>query len=145
MKATIAKDFHWEMGHRLPYHDGGCQNIHGHSYTMRVEISGDIDERGMVIDYFDLKAAVQPIVERLDHSFLCSESDETMCAFFKDNPMKVNMVSFHSTAENIALFILREITPSIEAYPNVDVLTVRLHETKHTFAEVSVEMKNYRS
>jgi 6-pyruvoyltetrahydropterin/6-carboxytetrahydropterin synthase len=144
MKATIAKDFHWEMGHRLPYHDGGCQNIHGHSYSMRVEISGDIDERGMVIDYFDLKAAVQPIVERLDHSFLCSDSDDIMCAFFRDNPMKVNMVSFHSTAENIALFILREITPAIALYPTVDTLTVRLCETARTFAEVSVNIKKHQ-
>ena len=143
MKATIAKDFNWEMGHRLPYHDGGCQNIHGHSYSMRVEVTGDIDERGMVIDYFDLKAAVQPIVERLDHSFLCSKSDELMCTFFRDNPMKVNMVSFHSTAENIALFIMREITPEIAKYPNVDILKVRLCETARTFAEVSVDMKAY--
>ncbi len=144
MKATIAKDFNWEMGHRLPYHDGGCQNIHGHSYSMRVEVSGNIDERGMVIDYFDLKAAVKPIVDRLDHSFLCSESDEVMCAFFRDNPMKVNMVPFYSTAENIALFMLEAIAPVIAVYSNVEVLTVRLCETERTFAEVSVEMKKYR-
>ncbi|MGA1250362.1 MAG: 6-pyruvoyl trahydropterin synthase family protein, partial [Candidatus Kapaibacteriota bacterium] len=53
MISRIAKEFHWEMGHRLPFHDGGCQNIHGHSYTMRVEVIGEIDPAtGMVIDYF---------------------------------------------------------------------------------------------
>ncbi len=141
MKATIAKDFHWEMGHRLPYHDGGCQNIHGHSYSMRVEVSGEIDTRGMVIDYFDLKRAVMPIIDTLDHSFLCSDSDTAMIEFFEKHPMKVKVVSFHSTAENIALMILSEITPIIRQFPNVETLSVRLHETARTFAEVSVNLR----
>ncbi len=52
MESRIAKEFHWEMGHRLPFHQGGCQNIHGHSYTMRVEIIGTIDPAtGMVIEH----------------------------------------------------------------------------------------------
>jgi len=39
----IAKEFKWEMGHRLPEHFGQCKNIHGHSYKMLVEFEGEID------------------------------------------------------------------------------------------------------
>ena len=40
----IAKEFNWEMGHRLPEHFGKCKNIHGHSYKMMVELEGDLDD-----------------------------------------------------------------------------------------------------
>ena len=29
MRTTISKQFRWEMGHRLPFHEGLCKNIHG--------------------------------------------------------------------------------------------------------------------
>ena len=29
----IAKEFRWEMGHRLPEHFGLCKNIHGHCHS----------------------------------------------------------------------------------------------------------------
>jgi 6-pyruvoyltetrahydropterin/6-carboxytetrahydropterin synthase len=64
----IAKEFKWEMGHRLPEHFDKCKNIHGHSYKMIVELEGEILESGMVMDYYDLKKIINPIVEKLDHS-----------------------------------------------------------------------------
>lgn len=138
MTANISKEFHWEMGHRLPFHSGGCENIHGHSYVMRVELEGDIDDKGMVVDYFDVKATVQPLVDLMDHSFLCAESDEVMRAFFDKNPtLKVNYVAFHSTAENIALYLLGEIKKEFIKFPSVKKITVRVFETERTFAEVS--------
>lgn len=144
MESRIAKEFHWEMGHRLPYHQGGCQNIHGHSYTMRVEVIGIIDPAtGMVIDYFDMKALVEPLIDRLDHSFLLDSSDHVLVDFFKQHPMKVNVVDFYSTAENIAHYILRELIPGFSAFPSVHRLIIRLRETENTFAEA--EHYYYRS
>ncbi len=140
MIARIAKDFHWEMGHRLPYHDGGCQNVHGHSYRMRVELVGEVDAQGMVMDYFDIKAAVEPLIERLDHSFLCDESDDVMKALFNKQSFKVNYVPFYTTAENIAHYILQELLPSFRGRPGLQSLTVRLHETERTFAELSAQL-----
>ena len=136
MISRIAKEFHWEMGHRLPFHDGGCQNIHGHSYTMRVEVIGEIDPAtGMVIDYFDMKSLVQPLIDTLDHSFLLDSSDQILVEFFKEHPMKVKIVDFYSTAENIAHYILGELIPGFSAFPSVQSITIRLRETENTFAE----------
>jgi len=42
------------MAHRLPFHDGGCRNVHGHSYSMTIELVGEPDRNGMVLDYFDM-------------------------------------------------------------------------------------------
>ena len=77
----IAKEFHWEMGHRLPEHFGKCKNIHGHSYKMIVEIEGDVLESGMVMDYYDLKKIITPIVEELDHAFLVYKDDVQIIKF----------------------------------------------------------------
>lgn len=132
---TIAKDFHWEMGHRLPFHNGGCKNIHGHSYRMRVIIEGELDEHGMVMDYFDMKEIIEPLVDRIDHSFLCDDRDEEMLAFFAKNPLKHVVVPFHTTAENLCGWFLQEIATLMKPYPNVLSITVRIHETERAYAE----------
>ncbi len=72
----IAKEFRWEMGHRLPEHFGQCKNRHGHSYKMLVEFEGELDENGMVIDYYDVEKIVKPIIEKLDHAFLVNKNDK---------------------------------------------------------------------
>jgi 6-pyruvoyltetrahydropterin/6-carboxytetrahydropterin synthase len=140
MTTRIAKEFRWEMAHRLPYHTSGCQNIHGHSYRLWVEIEGEPDEtRGMVLDYLDLKSAVEPLVKQLDHAFLCDRSDELMTRFFRENTLKVVYVDFPTTAENIAAYLMKEIAKRLRESQSVLLkrLRIRLHETERTFAEVS--------
>ncbi len=142
MKTRIAKDFRWEMGHRLPFHSGGCQNLHGHSYRLRVEIIGEVNEYGMVIDYFDLKTIVQPLVDTLDHAFIYSEDDRVMHKFFDANPMKTIVVPFSTTAENIAAYILNYLSDVFSSKNDdrrISALIVRLYETETTFAELQME------
>jgi 6-pyruvoyl tetrahydropterin synthase/QueD family protein len=83
MKTTIAKEFKWEMSHRLPYHNGPCRNIHGHTYKMRIEISGEPDKQGMLIDYFTITKIVEPLLEKLDHCFVCDDKDIDLIEFLK--------------------------------------------------------------
>ena len=90
---TVAKDFNFEAAHSLPHlpewHK--CRRLHGHSYQFRVEVDGEIDERGFVIDYAEISEAVNPIVKRLDHFNLNEIFD------------------FHTTAENLAVWLYNEI------------------------------------
>lgn len=136
----IAKDFHWEMGHRLPFHEGGCRNVHGHSYRMRLVVTGTLDENGMVVDYFDLRRIVDPIVNRVDHSFLCDESDKDMLDFLEQHNMKRVVVQFPSTAENIAGWLLEQAVKGLDGYSNITSVAVRLHETVNTYAEARMLM-----
>ena len=138
----IAKEFHWEMGHRLPFHTGGCQNIHGHSYRMRVELEGTVDENGMVLDYFDLKEIVEPIIERIDHSFLCDSNDMQMLDFFAHNPLKHVVVPFRTTAENITAWMIEEIGERLSTSHNITQLSIRLMETERVYAEMSAPIHN---
>jgi 6-pyruvoyltetrahydropterin/6-carboxytetrahydropterin synthase len=143
MNTRIAKEFHWEMAHRLPFHTGGCQNLHGHSYKLWVEVEGEPNtQTGMVMDYLDLKRAAQPLVDTLDHSFLCDRSDSIMMAFFAEYPLKVNVVDFPTTAENLAAHLLEQIASRLQeqvqdtAHFHLQRLRVRVQETERTYAEV---------
>lgn len=133
----IAKEFHWEMGHRLPFHDGGCRNVHGHSYRMRLIVAGHPDENGMVVDYFDLRRIITPFVDSLDHAFLCDRSDAPMLAFLEEQDLKRVVVDFPSTAENIAGWMLEEVAERLSDRKNLTRIAVRLHETERTYAEAS--------
>ena len=132
--AKIARLFHWEMGHRLPFHDSGCANIHGHSYRLWVEVHGSCDEHGMLIDYGHLKLSVQPVIETLDHAFLCAESDGVMKEFLLAQGFKSVFVPFHSTAENICLYLLDRIWDALSSYPRISGVIVKLHETDNSYA-----------
>lgn len=130
----IARLFHWEMGHRLPFHDGGCANIHGHSYRMWVEVEGICDENGMLIDYGDLKKAIQPIIDPLDHAFLCAESDVTMREFLEAQRFKFVLVPFHSTAENISAYLVENIWSVLEPFSRITGVSIKLHETDNSYS-----------
>ena len=55
----VSKEFSFDMAHLLDGHDGKCQNLHGHTYKLQVEITGHLITHGakksMVMDFSDLK------------------------------------------------------------------------------------------
>jgi 6-pyruvoyltetrahydropterin/6-carboxytetrahydropterin synthase len=69
----LTKEFRFEASHQLPAHDGKCARLHGHSWRGRVVVRGDVlvdsgPKVGMLLDYGDIKRAVEPLVrEHLDH------------------------------------------------------------------------------
>ncbi|MGB5289061.1 MAG: 6-carboxytetrahydropterin synthase [Ignavibacteriaceae bacterium] len=136
----IAKEFRWEMGHRLPEHFGQCKNIHGHSYKMLVEFEGDLDEKGMIIDYYDVEKIINPIVEKLDHSFMVNKNDKTVLEFLEKMNSKKVVVEFQSTAENICNFILGEVKKT-NLPSNIKSIKVRVYETTHDYAEETLNLR----
>lgn len=133
----IAKEFHWEMGHRLPEHFGKCKNIHGHSYKMIVELEGDLNESGMIMDYYDLKTIVRPVIEDLDHAFMVYGKDQEIIRFLESVKSKKVIVGFQSTVENISKYILAEIKKQ-NLPSNIKKLKVRIFESVDDYAEEEV-------
>lgn len=69
----LVKDFRFEAAHYLPNVPEGhkCRRMHGHSFRGEVAVRGPVDARtGWVMDFADLRAAVDPLVKRLDHYLL---------------------------------------------------------------------------
>ncbi|MDY6981950.1 MAG: 6-carboxytetrahydropterin synthase QueD [Pseudomonadota bacterium] len=69
----IYKEFTFEAAHLLPAVPAGhkCGRLHGHSFRVEVHVGGDLDATlGWVMDFADIKAAVKPVIARLDHYYL---------------------------------------------------------------------------
>ncbi|MBX3096827.1 MAG: 6-carboxytetrahydropterin synthase [Fimbriimonadaceae bacterium] len=133
MEVTISKEFRWEMGHRLPGHPL-CGSPHGHSYRLIVEVTGEPDASGMVMDYGLMSEVVKPIIQQLDHSFFVDPDDKIMAEVIDKNGFKKCALPFRSTAENIAAWILEQIAPTLPE--NVREAVVTVCETERTSATV---------
>ena len=106
----ICKVFDFEAAHRLPHVPPGhkCARLHGHSFRVGVYVSGPVGrDTGWVMDFADIKAAVDPIHRQLDHYYL-NEIEGL------ENP----------TSENLARWIWRRLKPAL---PLLSKLVV--HET----------------
>jgi len=68
---TVFKEYSFSAAHAIRGHAGGCQNLHGHNYRVRVHVeAATLDALGMVIDFADLKAIVADVVGRFDHAVI---------------------------------------------------------------------------
>jgi len=119
----ITKEFNWHMAHRLNDHKGLCNNIHGHTYKLIVEVERTTEEKvikddksskDMVIDFTDLKNAVnEVIVDKFDHSLVIYEKDEdgkSIAEFAKEKiKQKVLYLPCRTTAERMAQWMYDEL------------------------------------
>ena len=106
----IFKVFSLESAHRLPNVPAGhkCARVHGHSFRVEIHVRGAVDDHlGWVMDFADVKAAFEPLFQRLDHHYL------------NDVPGLEN-----PTSENLARWIWRELEPALPQLSKVVV-----HET----------------
>jgi len=105
------------MGHRVMNHRSVCKGLHGHRYKAEICLEGDIvsesgvSEEGMVVDFADIKKIANSFIqEKLDHAFMVWEKDTELLDFFqKSEGHKPVIVSFTSTAENVASYIFNEL------------------------------------
>jgi len=136
----IAKDFRWEMAHRLQCHKGKCFNLHGHSYKMQVEFEGIVNEAtGMVLDYFDVKDFVAPLVDELDHTVIIWEKDSILIDKISELNSAHVIVPFETTAENLVGYFLDKISKT-NLPKEIVKIKVRVCETENTYAEDSVKI-----
>lgn len=142
----VAKVFRWEGAHRLPWHEGGCENLHGHSYRMEVEVEGTSDARGMVIDFKDIKALLKPLVKAWDHAVLVASSDSKLLEAVELLDSKHFILPFDSTSENLCQFVLDYLGSQGYAQLQalgITTLRVRVQETETCYAERAQPLSAY--
>lgn len=110
MRARLTKDFTFEAAQTLPNAPAGhkCKLMHGHSFKVEISVEGEVDpEIGWVYDHALISRAMNPLLERLDHSYL-NEVDGL------ENP----------TIENMAAWFWRKLEPDCPG-----LCEIVLHET----------------
>ncbi|KGQ48603.1 6-carboxytetrahydropterin synthase QueD [Gallibacterium anatis] len=135
----VAKEFSFDMAHLLDGHDGKCQNLHGHTYKLQVIVSGETEDngakKGMVIDFADLKRAVNElIISPMDHAFIYDQSSERetkIAQLLQQLNSKTFALAVRSTAENLAQFIFQRLQENVGFHLH----SIRLWETPTSFAE----------
>ena len=73
MRARLTKDFTFEAAQTLPNVPAGhkCRRMHGHSFKVEISIEGEVDPQlGWIYDHSRISDAMEPLLERLDHSYL---------------------------------------------------------------------------
>ena len=103
----LVKDFRFEAAHFLPNVPEGhkCRRIHGHSFRGEVAVRGPVgDHTGWVMDFADLKQAVEPLIDRLDH-YLLNEVEGLQ------NP----------TSERIAMWLWDRLAPALPSLHRVTI------------------------
>jgi 6-pyruvoyltetrahydropterin/6-carboxytetrahydropterin synthase len=140
----VAKEFRWEMGHRLPEHFGNCKNIHGHSYKMIVEFEGEMNKDEMIIDFYDVDKMIKPLIEKHDHAFMVNKNDKEVVEFLEKMKSKMLVVEFNSTVENICKFVLSEIK-KVDLPKNISSVSVRIYETNEDYAEEKLHLTTLKS
>jgi 6-pyruvoyltetrahydropterin/6-carboxytetrahydropterin synthase len=115
MNLLLSQEFKFDAAHNLINYKGKCENLHGHTYKLRVTLAGQADpESGMIVDFGFLKNRVQErIIDRLDHSY-------------------INEIVKISTAENIAYWIWNEIEGIFKS-GNYELQEIVLWETDTSF------------
>lgn len=127
----------FEASHYLPFYDGVCNNLHGHSYKLEISVTDDNGEEkhmmsgvdyvnpnehkfkcltGMVLDMKILKNIVKEVTKELDHKHL-------------------NTVISNPTAENILMWLYYHLAGKLEEHYQVHICHMKLWETETNFAE----------
>lgn len=126
----VTRQIDFCYGHRLLNYDGKCRFLHGHNGRAEIVIEAEsLDNRGMVLDFSDIKRVVSRwIDDTLDHRMLLHRDDPAV-AMLQDMGEPLFLMDANPTAENIVKLIY-EFTAN-HGFPIVE---ARLWETPNCFA-----------
>jgi 6-pyruvoyltetrahydropterin/6-carboxytetrahydropterin synthase len=126
----VTRIIHFCYGHRLMNYEGKCKHLHGHNGRVEVELtSAHLDNRGMVMDFSDIKRQLQTWIDaELDHKMLLRKDDPAV-SVLEQLGEPLHLFDENPTAENIAKHICDQAQRM-----HFPVTSVRLWETENACA-----------
>lgn len=148
--------FKFSCGHFLIFPDGSKERIHGHNYQVKVRIHGDLSDRGLVLDFIQVKPHIRRLCDQLDEHFLLpgehpdllwQERDDGHtefaykdCRYLLPSEEVIVLPINNSSVENISAWFGRELKRRLrEAFPEV-----RLHVIEVAVAETAGQYGVFR-
>ena len=117
-EVMIERNF--SSAHQLRGYKGKCENLHGHNYKIEIYARGrELDNIGLLVDFGELKAAADEVVQYLDHRNI--------------NELPPFDVELNPSAENLARYILERIASRV-GDERVKIYKVRCFETPTSVA-----------
>lgn len=101
----------FDAAHFLSGYEGKCRNIHGHRWRVVATVQGEAlqaegTQRGMLMDFGDLKTDLKALGDRFDHSLILeigSLKEATLKALMEED-FHLEFVPFRTTAENFSRY-----------------------------------------
>ncbi|HEX8491410.1 MAG TPA: 6-carboxytetrahydropterin synthase QueD [Pyrinomonadaceae bacterium] len=122
-EVMIERNF--SSAHQLRGYKGKCENLHGHNYKIEIYARGrELDNIGLLVDFVELKAAADEVVQYLDHRNI--------------NELKPFDVELNPSAENLARFIWERVSARV-GDERVQIYKVRCFETPTSVATYQVD------
>jgi 6-pyruvoyltetrahydropterin/6-carboxytetrahydropterin synthase len=140
----------FSAGHFITLADDVCEPVHGHNWTVGIDVGGRPDPHGMVVDFIALRDAASAIVACLDHRMLLPTANRWLGVTTAPGPggRPETTVTFgdrrwvfpadecvllpvvNTTAEWLAWWIGQELRAALEArgLPRPDLLRVAVDE-----------------
>lgn len=109
----ITRLFTFSAAHRIEGHPK-CGRLHGHNYEVDVFIGSDTLRDGMVLDFAELDRIVKPIIDSLDHRYICSDFDTSdHIRWACDESEYIQLPIKQTTAEQLAKWLYLAITKAL--------------------------------
>lgn len=135
--------FKFSCAHFLIFPDGSKERIHGHNYNVDAEIEGQLTDKGIVIDFIQVKPVIRELCDWLDeHWILPGEHPELEIKNREDGHTEVKYREFNylapteeiivlpinnTSAENFSTWIGRELVKRIgERFGKTQIEKLRL-------------------
>jgi 6-pyruvoyltetrahydropterin/6-carboxytetrahydropterin synthase len=141
----------FSSAHIIPEYEK-CGRLHGHTYAVHIKISGEPDDKGIIIDFSILKNILKKITGELDHKILIPEKSKVIKIVKEKKSVKINSLGndyifplndcvflpINSTsAENLASHILNIILEKLSLPENVDGIEIGVDEGYGQGARIS--------
>lgn len=101
-RLRVASEF--SSSHQLRHYEGKCENMHGHNFSVEVDVVGEkLDPKlGILMDFKELKRLLATVTDELDHRHL-----NDLPEFAEHNP----------SSELLARHIYRRLLVLLASYP----------------------------
>jgi 6-pyruvoyltetrahydropterin/6-carboxytetrahydropterin synthase len=125
MAFVVTKRLEFCYGHRLLNYEGNCKHLHGHNAMVEIDIAAEeLDDRGMVVDFTDVKRLVKTWIDReLDHRMIL-RADDPLVPLLRAQGEPIVTIADNPTAERLAQLIFEQ-TQTL----GFNVVAVRFWET----------------
>ena len=133
-----------------------CGRLHGHTYAVHVKVTGDPDEKGIIIDFSLLKDVLRQIVKELDHKILIPENNSVGNIIKYDDNVKItsfgkkyifpiencSLLPINSTsAENIACYIMDRLLEKFPVSNRIEEIEIGVDEGFGQGAKVTKKLE----
>jgi 6-pyruvoyltetrahydropterin/6-carboxytetrahydropterin synthase len=142
MKIELMKGLGFSAAHFIIGHEK-CEHLHGHNWCIGVTVEGEPDERGLIVDFLELKRFLKQLCDSYDHRVLLPGNNSALKRLSEGASTRISVHGrefefpsedvvwlpvVNTTVEELARVVADEVVENLP-HPNVRRITVWVEES----------------